>query len=87
VPPPHPEKRATHTRSTIPTRQTGAAEGNFSGEGETAFGFWVTMGLFFSVILIGLVGLVGLQKTPDAFGGIRSQCFDDNLVQVESGAA
>ena len=45
------------------------------------------MGLFFSVILIGLVGLVGLQKTPNAFGGIRSQCFDDNLVQVESGAA
>jgi hypothetical protein len=53
----------------MPTRQTGATEENFSGEGKTAFVFWVTMGLFFSVILI---GLVGLQKNQDAFGSIRA---------------
>jgi len=46
----------------MPTRQKGAADGNFSGEDETAFEFWVTMGLFFSVIL---VGLVGVQKKPE----------------------
>ena len=67
----------------MPTRQTGAAEGNFSGEGETAFGFWVTMGLFFSVILI---GLVGLQKTPDAFGGIRA-VFDSYITPRAAKAA
>ena len=56
LPPPHPAKRATHTRSTMLTYQTGAAEVNFPGKSETAFVYWLTMGLFFSVILIGLVG-------------------------------
>ena len=67
----------------MPTHQTGAAKGNFSGEGETAFGFWVTMGLFFSVILI---GLVGLQKNRDAFGGIRA-VFDSYITPRAAKAA
>jgi hypothetical protein len=50
----------------MPTRQTGAAGGNFSGESKTAFGFWVTMGLFFSVIVIGLVGLQKKRMPSEA---------------------
>jgi hypothetical protein len=67
----------------MPTRQTGPAEGNFSGEGEAAFEFRVTMGLFFSVILI---GLVGLQKTQDAFGGIW-EMFDSYITPRAAKAA